>query len=334
MARSPSATGRTGAIDNEAAKWFAAMHGPNREASRAEFERWRDASPAHRAAYDEAERLWQLSTGLAGTEIGAARRLPGRRPPFWSMPAARPAFAALAVVLIAVIAIGLWRANGARPGSELVATAEPVSTRIGEIRLVRLADGSAVTLDTDSAIEITMSADKRLVRLTRGRARFDVAHDAARPFLVEAGGRSVTALGTVFDVGIDPNGMSVTLFRGSVDVRGLAQAGSAAPLTRLAPGECYSDAPRRPRVAKAPAGAERWVSGMLDFDAVPLAEVLAQTNRYSGRKIRLAEPSIGALRVTGAFRPLPVDALADSLAAAFQLTVERSAGGDLVLRRA
>ncbi|MBN8813458.1 MULTISPECIES: FecR family protein [unclassified Sphingomonas] len=249
------------------------------------------------------------------------------------MPAARPAFAAAAVLLVVLAGFWFVRAPSGAPEAPLVAAAEPTVSRVGEIRAVKLADGSTVTLDTDSAIEVRLSGDLRLVRLVRGRARFDVAHDAARPFRVEAGGRTVTALGTLFDVGFERGGVRVSLFRGSVDVRGLAPAGSVAAVTRLSPGECFTDRSREPQVVKAPPGLQQWVSGMLDFDGVPLGDVLEQTNRYSARKIRLGDPSLAGQRVTGGFRPLPVDELAAALAAAFSLRVERSPQGDLILRR-
>ncbi|NML06733.1 DUF4880 domain-containing protein [Sphingomonas sp. G-3-2-10] len=309
------------------------MQGPDRGKLRAEFEAWRDANPAHREAYERAGEQWQETGGLAGTEMGRNRRLPERRPSIWEMPAARPAFAALALVLVALAGFWLLSGPGAMPDGAVIAAAEPQATRVGEIRTVKLGDGTVVTLDTDSAIEVRLSGDLRQVRLVRGRARFDVAHDAARPFRVEADGRTVTALGTLFDVGFEPGGVRVSLFRGSVDVRGLAPAGGVAAVTRLAPGECFTDLARRPQVAKASPGLQQWVSGMLDFDGVPLGDVLEQTNRYSQRKIRLADPSLAAQRVTGGFRPLPVDQLAAALAAAFSLRVERSPQGDLILRR-
>lgn len=326
-------SGRTDSTDDQAAMWFARMQGPGRDAAQLEFERWRAADPAHREAYAEAERRWQATLGLAGTEMGRARRLPQRRPPLWQLPAARPAFALAAIVLVLLAGFWLVRQPGGKPSGTLVAASEPQLTRVGEIRILKLADGSTVTLDTDSAIDVRMSADARVVRLTRGRARFDVAQDTLRPFLVEAAGRTVTARGTLFDVGFAPEGVKVTLFRGAVDVRGVAPAGGVAAVTRLAPGECFTDVARRPRVAKASPGEQQWVSGMLDFDAVPLGEVLQQTNRYSVHKLRLGDPTLASLRVTGAFRPVPADQLAASLAAAFSLRIERSAQGDFILRR-
>lgn len=326
-------SGRTDTIDDQAAEWFARMHGPDRNSAQLAFERWRAANPAHREAYAEAERQWQATAGLAGTEMGRTRQLPERRPPFWQLPAARPAFALAAVALVLLAGFWLLRAPAGMPSKALVAANEAQATRVGEIRTFKLGDGTTVTLDTDSAIDVRMSGDARVVMLTRGRARFDVAHDASRPFRVEVAGRTVTARGTLFDVGFEPEGVRVTLFRGAVDVRGLAPSGGVAAVTRLAPGECFTDVPTRPRVAKATIRAQQWVSGMLDFDAVPLGEVLQQTNRYSVQKIRLGDPALASLRVTGAFRPVPADQLAASLAAAFSLRVERGAQGEFVLRR-
>jgi transmembrane sensor len=333
MPGSGSKDSRSPAVTKQAGIWFARMRGPDREALRPEFERWRDADPAHREAYEQAGGQWLETGGLADTEMGRNRQLPERRPPIWEMSVARPAFAALALIVVAIVGFWYLRPQGPAPGGALVAAAEPQATRVGEIRTVKLADGTTVTLDTDSAIEVSLSKDMRQVRLVRGRARFDVAHDASRPFRVEAGGRTVTALGTLFDVGFEPGGVRVSLFRGSVDVRGLAPAGGVAAVTRLAPGECFTDRSHSPLVVKASPGLQQWVSGMLDFDGVALGEVLEQTNRYSERKIRLADPSLAAQRVTGGFRPLPVDELAAALAAAFSLRVERSPQGDLILRR-
>ncbi|NML08054.1 FecR domain-containing protein [Sphingomonas sp. G-3-2-10] len=321
-------------MTSQAGVWFARMRGPDRERWRAEFERWRAADPAHRDAYDRAGEQWIDTGGLAGTEMGRNRRLPERRPPIWQMPGARPAFAAVALILAVLAGIWALREPGGDAGDgALVAAVEPQTTSVGEVRTMKLTDGTTVTLDTDSAVEVRLSADLRQVRLIRGRARFDVAHDAVRPFRVEAGGRTVTALGTLFDVGFEPGGVRVSLLRGSVDVRGLAPAGGVASVTRLAPGECFTDRLRRPEVVKVSPGLQQWVSGMLDFDGVPLGDVLEQTNRYSPRKIRLGDKSLAGLRVTGGFRPLPVDDLAAALAKAFSLRVEHGPQGDLILRR-
>lgn len=322
---------RRPAVLKEAGIWFARMRGPDSHALRPEFERWRNAVPAHREAYEQAGEQWLEAGRLTRTEMGRIRRLPERRPSIWQMPAARSAFAAIALLLAAVVGFWSLRAPGGTPDHAVVA--EPQTSKVGEIRTVKLTDGSTVTLDTDSAIEFRLFSNLREARLVRGRARFDVAHDASRPFRVEAAGRTVTALGTIFDVGFEPGGLRVSLVRGAVDVRGATLAGGVAMVARLVPGECFVEMARRARVAKASPGSQQWVSGMLDFDSVPLGDVIEQTNRYSLRKIRLRDSSLAARRVTGSFRPLPIDDLAAALSAAFALRVEQSPQGDLILRR-
>jgi len=77
--------------------------------------------------------------------------------------------------------------------------------------------------------------------------------------------------------------------------------------------------------------AGQWVTGMLSFDGTPLAQVLDQTNRYSATKIRLGSRALEGLQVTGAFRPLPVKGLAESLAATFSLKVKQMPDGGFLL---
>ncbi len=321
------------ALEQEAGDWFAKMRGPDADRHRLDFERWRAADPRRGAAYAELEQVWHLSGGLAGTPIGRARHLPERRPSFFALPGIRPALAAIVLVAIVGAGIFIWRAPS-EPGPTVAAKAgTPAVTRVGEIRTLKLSDGSTVTLDTDSAIEVAFSDSERIVRLTRGQARFDVAHDTGRPFMVEAGDRTVVAHGTVFDVRVGRDGVRVTLLRGAVDVRGHAPGGGKpATLAQLTPGQSFSDATgAAPQVAPAPKGGEQWVSGMLSFDGAPLAEVVDEANRYSPHKLRLGSPALASLRVTGAFRALPTEELAASLAAAFDLRVARLPDGDFAL---
>ena len=329
------------AAGREASAWFARMHGPDADRSRLDFERWRARSPLNRAAYAEAEQHWQLSAGLAGTDSGRAHLVrAGRRPfltlPWLAGPGRGAAFAGLAALVLAGSgAWYLWREP--QPVPAVARAGElPVATRIGEIRTLRLADGSRVTLDTDSAIETAFTATSRRVLLLRGRARFDVAHDAGRPFLVDAGGRTVIARGTIFDVALDRAGVKVVLLRGAVDIRDArAKVSSAPPLARLVPGQVFADPPvaGAPSVTPAPAGRDAWVDGLLSFDGAPLGAVLEETNRYAAHKIRLGDPALAGLKVTGSFRALPTAALAEVLAATFHLRVETAPEGGFILQR-
>lgn len=318
----------------EASAWFARMRGSDAEMSRLEFERWRASDSRNRAAYARIERRWQLAAGLAGSPLAREHLAAVNRRPFYALPGPRAAFASLGVaLLVGGGAFFLWRDDVSRPIAVAQAGA-PFQTRVGEIHTVRLADGTTVTLDTDSAIEPVFTRQARVVRLARGRARFDVAHEAGRPFMVEAGGRTIIDRGTLFDVVLGREGVRVVLLRGAVEIRDRkARAPGAAPIARLVPGQVFADAPAAgvAQVSAAPNGSDQWAKGMLSFDGAPLEEVVAAANRYSAHKIRLGEPALAGLRVTGTFRATPTDALAAILAATFNLRVERDAQGDFIL---
>jgi len=320
-------------VRREASEWIARMRGPEAEMSRLEFERWRARDPRNRAAYAGMEQISRLSGRLSDTPLGRAHLAKVNRRPFYAMPGPRVAFASVIVaLLLGGGATLLWRAEGPQPVAVAQASA-PFETRVGEIRTMRLADGTTVTLDTDSAIEPVFTGQARVVRLSRGRARFDVAHEAGRPFMVEAGGRAIIDRGTLFDVVLGREGVRVVLLRGAVDIRDRKARAIGAPIARLVPGQVFADAPAAgvAQVSATPGGSDQWVKGMLSFDGASLEDVLAAANRYSAHKIRLGEPALAGLRVTGTFHATPTDALAAILAATFNLRVEHDARGDFIL---
>ena len=275
-------------------------------------------------------RVWLRRLGE--TELGRDYLRKGLTRGFFAAPGARVAFATV-LALVLVGAGALYMRRDAAPPA-VAAVAAPMATAVGEIHAVWLFDGMLVILDTDSAIEPIFTGSARVVRLVRGRARFDVAHDAARPFRVEADGRTIIDRGTVFDVVLGREGVKVVLLRGAVEIWDTrSRAAAAVPLARLVPGQVFADgAGGAPLVSVAPGGGDLWVRGMLSFDGAPLEQVVAEANRYSAHKIRLGEPALAGLRVTGTFRAAPTDALAAILAATFKLRVERDAQGDFVLR--
>jgi len=316
-------------VQKEAAAWFGKLRGPDGDRLRQDFEQWRAANPTHDIAFAEVEAMWRTAGGLGSTEAGRNRQLPRRRPALLEMPFMRPALAGLFILVVAGVAFVLLgaRANGPL----MMAQAAPLTSRVGEIRTLKLPDGSTVTLDTDSSIVVQISETSRDVHLVRGRARFDVVADAKRPFRVEAGDRSVTATGTTFDIGLGSDGVRVSLYRGKADVTSSLPADRGGAVTRLSAGECLSGPGTKLSVERLSQGAGQWVTGMLNFDGTPLAQVLEQTNRYTTARIRLGSETLGRLRVTGAFRPLPVKGLAESLAVTFSLKLKQLPDGGYLL---
>lgn len=334
MSPTPTESGAEERLRTEAAAWFARMRSPGTEEDRAEFDTWL-AQPGHREVYDRMAVRWLQSDLISRTKVGQRREgLPPRQ-----SGGHRRRFYALAASLVAAITIGLtfWGWSGNRPpggGAQSGMAGAAISSPLG-IRQVRLADGSTVTLDTASSIEVRMSAGTRRITLVRGRARFDVAHNASRPFIVSAGGDEVVALGTIFDVSLESGGPRVSLLHGSVEVRHGGEGGSPGRvIARLVPGQAIALAGNAPAVQAAPPTEAVWAKGMLAFDGAPLADVLAAANRYSARKVAIDDPALGALKVTGAFHADRPDELAATLAAAFGLEVVRRGDGYLLRRPA
>ncbi|CAN7479442.1 FecR family protein [Caulobacter sp. LjRoot300] len=301
----------------EAADWFARLNKLDVPyADMQAFKAWLSA-PGHKQAYDEVDAFWRQSEAVKDDpDIRAAMAdaLVRTAPPARARDVRRGGYGlAFAVVLLAAIAGGyvLW-------GPKIY------STGVGEQRTVQLADGSTVVLDTDSQVAVRLTSAKRDIRLTRGQALFDVAHDAARPFVVTAGATSVTALGTRFDVRREASGATVTLVRGSVEVRERSDDG-AAQVWRLAPGQRVATHVTAPTPSPADVDtATSWTSGRLIFRAVPLRAAVAEFNRYERQKIEVADGPVGDELITGVFAVRDIDTFVGSVADVHDLTVVRS----------
>ena len=321
-------------LRQEASAWFARMRREDAGRFKAEFDAWL-ADPAHLGAYNRiAERFSNakvLRTSTVADETSMSAGSCGWR---------RVLLPSVAVLVLGAIAlflafsmIGALIPGRSAPGS---ATVQYATVR-GEIREIRLADGSRVTLDTDSLLAVSFASEIRRLRLERGRARFDVAHEH-RPFVVAAGERTVTARGTVFDVAVaDDRSVHVALLKGAVDValpKPKAAIGGRSALRRLRPGEEVAYGAHAivntPRVSLARDAS--WPEAMIDFDDTPLTEIVARANRYSATRLTLGDPSLGALRASGRFRINDPDRLSANLASVFDLQVDRNVPGEIILR--
>lgn len=315
----------------EAERWFARLKTSSCPAAeRAAFERWR-TDPEHAAAYAQTERLWEGIGGLAGNpelEALSAQALRATDPrrqrqrSGWHMPLG---LAASMAVCALVVAFTLGVFDGVPP---------PVvhATGPGQRDTVRLEDGSQLMLNADTAVAVRMGSDSRTLTLERGEAVFGVAHDPRRPFRVEAGDGTVTALGTRFQVRHDPAQVTVTLLEGSV---ALERPGSG-ERRQLAPGDqaTYGDAgtPIALRMVDTEV-VSSWTRGRLLFRATPLVEVVAEVNRYAGTPLQLEDPTLGTLPVSGTFPMGDSESVALALQALLPVRVERGDGERIGLHR-
>lgn len=324
-------------VRHEAAAWFARLRADDvSEREREQFQRWLAADGRHRAAYERLEGLWSNLGAHAGRpEIDRALRESEplrRRSAGTQRPRRRhaPAWLAVAALLIVVLA-GSWFAWRAQQPD-----VRTYATGVGEQRTLVLEDGSRVTMDTDTRLSAAFSATSRRLVLEKGRAFFQVAKDAGRPFLVTTRGGVVRAVGTQFDVYEHDDMVEVTLVEGRVEVtpEGGQQGSRERPTTmtagqRLLMGKAYAT----PVIEPANTGtAVAWLSGKLVFNDTPLPAAVAQFNRYSTSKIVIGDAAVGQLHVSGVFRDDDNHAFVDALQGSYGISVGQDSAGDLTLR--
>jgi transmembrane sensor len=206
----------------------------------------------------------------------------------------RPALrwaAGLSASVIVAACVGWWFTLS-RP--------DQFQTKVGEQRSVPLADGSRVTLNTASKIEVRLQADHRVVHLLQGEALFEVAHDAQRPFDVQAGNVSVRAVGTRFNIDRRATRTAVTVVEGRVALIAshtgnlpVLSAGDRVVVDSAGPGALEHDV----NLAEATA----WTQHQLVFHHRPLGGVADEFNRYNVRRIEIRSPSLRQQEVTGTF---------------------------------
>lgn len=343
----------------EAALWFARMRGPEAEAHRSSFEAWLAGDAQHRAAYNRSAEVFSMGKFLA-EEPKATDTIAGNRALQEAAAAPRvPIWKPALLVGICVLALLSW-AILAGPGGRLFGSADGIATKAGnplqrsielatgpvEGRTERLADGSTVKLDPRSMVTVSYDDARRQLRLERGRARFEVAHDP-RPFVVLAGNGSVTARGTVFEVTVrDDAKVEVRLLRGSVDVAMPRLAAAPQRVTRLAPGQSLTfEIPAvaiNASSAVAP-GDDGNVAGkgsdagsvsrdLREVDGARVADLIAEANALGRVPIKLVAAQYGERRISGRFRVTDPVQLAERLAAIFDLAIDRSDPSVIVLR--
>ncbi|HEV2533569.1 FecR family protein [Phenylobacterium sp.] len=307
----------------EAAGWFARLgRRAVTTASLREFRTWK-ARPENAQAYADVERSWE-GAGMLGRDpeiVARTSALLARRSPrdtaasHFFQPAATLALGLACVVVIVAASLALM-------GRDVV-----YETKTGERSVVRLQDGSTLSLNTASKVSVRFADKVRRVSLDRGEAFFDVAHDAQRPFIVAAGGAAVRAIGTRFDVRRDAGQTRVTLVQGVV---GVSQGGRSWTLHPNQQLRLEAATPAAPQALDA-ASATSWTGGRLTFHETPLGEAVAEVNRYSETKIELGAPGYGAVRVNGVFDAGDTASFVSAVTALFPLKARTAPGGGILL---
>ena len=316
-------------IERAAADWLARRDGDAwTPADDAALQAWLEADTAHRVALLRLLAAWNESGRLQA--LGAGWKQAGPPPRgYWAQPAhgfgvatladsapdlrelklaprprarhsrAATAFAALSICACALLAGWGWTTYNRVDTASFQAV-------LGQVQAAPLADGSQAILSSDSRIDVRLSRRERRIDLARGEAIFDVAKDAGRPFVVDAGERQVVAVGTRFSVRRDADELRVVVTEGTVRLQSPAGRARPQPSALLPAGSVALVRGDGVLVRSLPvADAERmldWRDGLLVFRDATLAEAAAEFNRYNARKLVVADDTAAALRVGGNFR--------------------------------
>lgn len=314
----------TRSLEEHAAQWLMRRDEPDWSAAdQAALDGWLDESMAHKAAY------WRLEHGWREADrIAALGELAPRSPPvwrLWSTSTWRPT--AIAASILVAVAVGTIYSASLAP----VKVAQvSFDTPIGGHEIVPLADGSRIELNTQTVVRAAVSDQRREVWLDRGEAYFEVARSDSQPFVVYAGPRIITVLGTKFSVRRDGDKVTVAVVEGRVRVDD-ANATRATRSATIAGGDVAIA--RGPSTLITANSTERveaglsWRDGMLTFDQSTLVAAAAEFNRYNQRKVIVTDPKAAKIRIGGTFQASNVEAFVRLMRDAYGLRTEARRDG-------
>lgn len=348
-------------IRSQACSWIAQLEtGDLTNEDLAAFKEWTSRSPVHR---EEIKRMAALSNevNIIAEMAAPLQDAINQRKSMKSSPRAfvfpRKMALTSAFLMVLVFSSVLMMNIG------LLTKSAPllIITEVGSHREMLLEDGSTIQINTDSQVEIDFNEQRRKVRILKGEAFFQVAHNKNRPFIVYAGEKAVKAIGTAFLVRHLPDQFEVTVTEGRVELSQTATLVSShrnktasqemfQAATQQSEVTIYIDAGESIRSAESAtlkvALLEKseistseinrklsWQNGLFDFSDTPLREVIDDLSRYTQLKIKISDPELEQLKFGGLFRTDDIESLFDALESAYQIKVEYQANGVVKLSR-
>lgn len=322
-------------MQGRAEHWFVQLLDPNAsDADRAAAAQWRTQSPSHELAWQQVQKIWS-ATELLGVDdaiaqaLRRAERNVERPESIWRAWFSFKAVGALALVVLAIFATGRWLDQDLPSGTSY-------ATVVGEQKTIVLEDGSTVVLDTATGITARFLKDERRIDLEQGQADFQVKSDKQRPFVVYAAGGSVTAVGTRFQVRARGTGVSVVLLEGVVKVDSPKSENGTRVTAMLEPGQRlqFDRADNRWNKETVDLESSRgWAEGNLFARNWRLGDLLNEMNRYSSTQLRLADPNLADLPISGTFKVGDHASLMLALEHGWALHAEKGKADEIVLRK-
>jgi len=306
-----------------ASEWVQRLNESNAEQLADQWMQWCSADPMNLPAFEHMQRLWNAFPEARATTLHPS--------PVLNRPKHRNRLIAMAASVVLLLGVAGWFAWH-------YSDEQVLDTAIGEQRRITLADGSHLDLAPGSRVITHFTLTKRDLRLERGQAFFQVAHNVTRPFIVHANNLTVTAVGTEFDVRISPDATAVTVMEGRVKVSPDAEKMDKG---RTRTGIIRADIGQRVTFSKSahqfsvgtvdPKVASSWRDGTLQFVGESLEEVVGVINRYSTTHIVVA-PALQQTRFTGTVSPTTVRDWFKALEQIYAVEVIDQGKGGMLIR--
>lgn len=318
-------------IDEAAARWVARRaSGSWSVTDEAAFNAWLTESALHEVAFLRLEAVWvetdrlRALSGTVDVDTSLAAKA-GRGFAWWRWVAAPTA----AIALFVIAGVATW--------SVFSTDGREFETAVGSRETVPLPDGSRIELNTDSRVHVAVSDSVRQVKLERGEAYFEIAKDPEHPFVVEAGDQRITVLGTKFSVRLDGAAVRVAVTEGRVRVESAELVSQRRAPVELVPGTMARTTGESVLVTTKTVGAVEeqlsWRTGFLFFRDVPLADAVADFNRYNQTKLVIEDPEVAKMAIGGSFRATNIDVFVQLLEDGFGVKAVRGQGRILLRRR-
>lgn len=310
-----------------AAFWFARVRSGQMDAAQQrQFDAWRQADPAHDLEYRRACGVWN---GMALVDPAKLRALAAEPEPARRRSGLRrPLTLGLALACAAlVVGVALPQWFGASP-----TFTQQYATQAGQRQQASLPDASVVDMNTASRLSVRLYADRRVVELEAGEATFSVTPDAQRPFYVEAGGATIRVTGTRFNVRRDADAVQVAVDSGKVDVKaGHWWNRSQVQLVGGQGTHTLADGGLSPSAKVDVPNLLAWQAGQAVFRDQPLADAVAEMNRYGRKTMRVADAKVGRIRISGVFNVDNPQAFLDLLPAIAPVRVQTASDGAVTI---
>jgi transmembrane sensor len=316
-------------IKTQASFWFSAMKRGFTEQEKHDFSSWLNQETSHRNAFEKISKSTQHSSAL--NEFSGLFAIETEKKPR----KVTIAFitTAASILVAAIVTLAIIRDILFPLASTVLENHKMYTTNVGEQASYKLQDGSTLTLNTNTKVEVNYSESQRKLTLLQGEANFDVVKNNQRPFTVTTGDKSITALGTIFNIQANENRLSnieLLVKEGKVLLSNTDNVRESLnkklnhteleylPGTIIYAGELAvveeNNAPKVVKISKEKQMSNlAWQQGILIFNGEPLEQVLKEISRYSDNTFVILEPKLTKIKVSGLFRTNDINGLLSSL---------------------